>query len=219
MKGIPREVELEEKHKVTNSSRIRILRNNFLLSPYQKSVLTGTLLGDGSLFSDGWSKNYRLQIVQGDIQKDYLFWKFEVFRNCCSSEPSYQEGNRSWRIRTISHVEFNPYAEIFYRNNKKVIIPDILEKLEPLSLAIWFMDDGSFRDTGYILNTQSFTYEENQCLRMCLINKFFLEDVSIQKDRKWWRLYIYKNSKEKFRELVRPYIIPSMIYKLHILTP
>ena len=125
MKGIPREVGVSEKHKVTNFRAIRFLRDNLSISGYQKSILIGALLGDGSLSADGWSKNYRLQIVQGDNQKDYLFWKFNQFRNCCFSEPSYQKWNHSWRIRTISHSIFNDYAKLFYRDGTKIVPQDL----------------------------------------------------------------------------------------------
>lgn len=222
MKGIPREVEdAEIKHRVTNSSQIRELRKNFLLSDYQKDVLIGTLLGDGSLYSDGWSENYRLQIVQGDKQKDYLFWKFNVFSNCCCSAPSYQKLNQSWRIRTISHNEFNCYAKMFYTQKKKVVPSNLSEYLNPLALAVWFMDDGALgpRGEGYILNTQSFSFEENDYLRKCLMQTFQLPSVSIHKDKKWWRLYISKGSIERFRILIDPYIVPSMRYKIHTSDP
>jgi len=138
MKGIPREVEASREHTITNSRQIRLLRKNFFLSDYQKDVLVGTLLGDGGLYLEGWAKNYRLQIEQGDKQRDYLFWKFDIFRNCCSSEPSYQSRrNKSWR-----------------------------------------------------------------------------KGISIHKDKRWWRLYIRKRSMNDFRNLISPYVIPSMRYKL-----
>ena len=104
MKGIPREVVVKNR-KITNSREIRLLRKDFSLNNYQQSILIGSLLGDGGLYSDGWNKNYRLVIDRGEKQKDYLFWKFEVFSNCCFSKPSYQKHTHSWRMRTISHKD------------------------------------------------------------------------------------------------------------------
>jgi len=216
MKGIPREVEASREHTITNSRQIRLLRKNFFLSDHQKDVLVGTLLGDGGLYLEGWAKNYRLQIEQGDKQRDYLFWKFDIFRNCCSSEPSYQSRNKSWRIRTLSHNEFNHYAHEFYREGVKVVPQNIIHYLNPLVIAIWFMDDGALgpRGEGYTINTQSFSYKENEYLRLCLDKKLSLKGISIHKDKKWWRLYIRKQSMNDFRNLISPYVIPSMQYKL-----
>ena len=221
MKGIPREVEELETHKITNSRSIRAVRENFLLSDYQREVLIGTLLGDGSLNSDGWSKNYRLNITQGDKQKDYLFWKFEGFRNCCVSSPSYQKLNDSWRIRTISHREFNLYAGEFYPRGRKTVPQNILNLLTPLSLSVWFMDAGALgsRCDGYVINSQNFTYQENEILRLYLNRKFSLNEISIHKDKKWWRLYVRKGSLARFRSLIEPHMIPSMKYKLYAFDP
>jgi recombination protein RecA len=206
---------------ITNSSSIRRLRQGFSLSGRQKSILAGALLGDANLNRDGWSRHYRLQLSQGDKQKDYLFWKFGEFGNCCVSEPAYQGRNDSWRIRTVSHPEFDRYAERFYSEGRKVVPPAVADLLDPLSLAIWFMDDGALgpRGDGYILNTQNFTLEENHRLRMCLNEKFGLKEISVHKDRQWWRLYIRKASAPLFRKLVDPRIISSMRYKLQFLTP
>ena len=156
MKGIPREVEVSRPHKITNSISIRNLRNAFSLNNEQKSILIGSLLGDANLNCDGWSRNYRLQFSQGNNQKDYLFWKFNAFRNCCASDPSYQKWNNSWRIRTISHPEFNQYALKFYPGGNKVLPEKIEDLLNPLSIAVWFMDDGTLGPkTGYTVNTQN----------------------------------------------------------------
>ncbi len=94
MKGIPREVgSLKQKQFVTNSRSLRILRERLALDSRQEAILVGTLLGDAHLECSGWNTKYRLQLVQGDAQKEYLFWKFEQFRHCCASAPSYQRWN------------------------------------------------------------------------------------------------------------------------------
>lgn len=218
MKGIPREVVVKNR-KITNSREIRLLRKNFSLNNYQQSILIGSLLGDGGLYSDGWNNNYRFVIDQGEKQKDYLFWKFKVFSNCCFSEPSYQIHNRSWRMRTISHKEFNYYANKFYVNRKKQVPNDIIDYLNPLSLAIWFMDDGTKGPSnGFTLNTQNFSYKENEHLKLVLAQKFSLL-VSIHKDKKWWRLFINPKSKFIFENLVNSYIHSAMRYKLYAIDP
>ena len=116
MKGIPREVgSLKKKRMMTNSSSLRILRARLVLDSRQEAILVGTILGDAHLECSGWNTKHRLQLVQGNAQKEYLFWKFEQFRNCCASAPSYQRWNDSWRVRTVSHPVFSWYAHLFYR--------------------------------------------------------------------------------------------------------
>ncbi len=66
MKAIPREVGKS----ITHSRELRELRVRLALTEYQKQIVTGSLLGDGSLIPNAWGKGYRLQIEQGERQKD-----------------------------------------------------------------------------------------------------------------------------------------------------
>ena len=80
------------------------------------------------------------------------------------------------------------------------------------------MDDGFKKGQGIGLCTESFTTLEVELLRDILISKFELT-VTLQVrhssgGRKGYRLYISGESREKLLSLVRPYFIPSMLYKL-----
>ena len=73
------------------------------------------------------------------------------------------------------------------------------------------MDDGSKQSSGYQLCTMGFSESD-----LLLIQEFFKEkfdiDTTIFKNKS---IYIVSKSKEKFENLIKPYIIPSMLYKLH----
>ena len=67
---------------------------------------------------------------------------------------------------TLSHVELEQFRLRFYRDHTKVVPEDL--ELTPLSMAVWFMDDGSRKSgqcRGLYLNTQSFTLTEVQLLQ------------------------------------------------------
>lgn len=186
----------------------------------QKEVLMGTLLGDGCLISNAYGKNYRLQIAHSTRQKEYVEWKYRVFNEWCLSKPKFQRWTDSWKFRTISHPVFTGLHRLFYREAKKVL-PDEIEEIltSPLSLAVWFMDDGTNGPTGgFTLNTQNFTREENEILRGILKRNFQLE-TSLHRDKAYWRIYIFPRSRERFIGLVKQFIIPELKYKLFSLTP
>lgn len=203
----------------TNTKAVRSLRKNLFLSNYQKLILIGSILGDGSL-SGQYTKekqetNYRLQVIHSEKQKEYLWWKYEIFRKWCLSPPKYTEKTHSWRFRTISHSELTEFHKIFYDKNGKKIIPrNICSFLnESLTLAVWFMDDGTKGPSnGYTLNSQSFSKFENQTLKNCLESNFGIL-VSLHNDRSKSRLYIKTHSTSRFEYLIRPFIVPSMVYK------
>lgn len=209
---------------VTNTRAIRDLRKSLSLDEGQRAVLVGSLLGDGSLLGNvgesRWNLNYRFQVAHCDEQRDYLWWKYEILRNWCTSPPHYQQQNRSWRFRTLSHPELTALRRIFYAPSGQKIVPADVESFlcNPLVLAVWFMDDGTKGPAqGYTLNTQSFSVEENRLLQRCLEAQLGLS-VSIHRDKSWVRLYIRQGSSRRFGDLVRPYIVPAMAYKL-FLTP
>lgn len=216
MKRTPWEVR-----KVNSNSQFhRELRKSLSLSAVQKNALWGSLLGDGCLITNPSMTNYRLQIEQSAKQKDYVFWKYEIFKNFVLTPPKYLSRTRSWKFRTISHEDFLPFREMFYKNGTKILPKDLSFLKDPLVLAIWFMDDGCLdRKSGYILNTQNFTFAENKRLMEALANNLGLKYISIHHDRKYYRLYVRKRSMITFRELFLTYMQPSMQYKIDFSNP
>ena len=88
--------------------------------------------------------------------------------------------------------------------------------LSPLSLAIWFMDDGSLKSIkhrAYIIHTLGYDLSELQIMEKALMEKFGIK-IKIHKQYNKWRIYIPAESYEKFRKLIKSHIIESMKYKL-----
>ena len=203
---------------VTWSREIRELQKKLFLTPTQEQVLIGTLLGDGCLMDNRY-KGYRLSLTQGAKQKEYLDWKYGIFKDWFISKPKYQSITDSWRARTISHPSFKIFHKIFYRAKHKRV-PISIEKLlvHPLSLAVWFMDDGGvMKDRGIkrgmILNTQQFSISELNRLQKTLYKNF-----SLPTTRQWnnsgYRLYIGKEYCPQFSSIIKDYIHPTLKYKL-----
>lgn len=127
----------------------------------------------------------------------------------------------NWGFQTISHEAFNPLANIFIKDNKKIIVKDLIKNhLTNRGLAYWFMDDGgkldynkNTRNKSIVLNTQSFTPLEVTEMANQLSKKFELNcEVRSNKGKKV--IIIKSISYTKFKNLVEPYIISEMNYKL-----
>lgn len=205
---------------ITNSRDIRNLRKSLKLDKKQKLLLVGTLLGDGALLPNAWGKNYRLSIQHGTNQKEYLFWKYKIFKKWTLSCPKYYAKTNSWHFRTISHSDFTNFAQEFYIKGRRKILPKNIEKYlkEPFVIAVWYMDDGNVRRSkdkiyGAMLNTQSFSYKENLRLKNFL-EKIYNIKVLVIKDHKKLRLYISGNKNaEKFLSVIKPYCLSCFNYK------
>lgn len=79
------------------------------------------------------------------------------------------------------------------------------------------MQDGSFqRGQGISLATNSFTYEECNYLACILTNKYNLKTSVVKTGvPNQWRISIWKESMPILINIVSPYFIPEMEYKLY----
>ena len=184
------------------------------LTEEQVSVLVGSLLGDGYL--DETTMGYSFRLHHGIKQKDYIDWKYKILSNIVNSPPKVY-GTRVY-FRTVSHPYLVNLRKLFYKKDRSRVIPEsFLEKfLNPLSLAVWIMDDGTNElGSGKCakINSQSFSYTDHEVICKLLRNKFDLK-ANINKDRTYFRIRFHKESMPQLIEMVRLYILPSLFYKL-----
>jgi len=196
------------------------------LSCKQKEILIGTLLGDAHLEKNG--NHTRLRISHTESQENYLRWKHLKFNNFACENPRFVEEidkrtkkvYKSWHFSTYSINVFDFYRKLFYKGKIKIIPNNITELLNsPLSLAIWYMDNGYKRNdcNALRLSTDSFQLNEQKLLQKCLKDNFGIEN-KLHKKREKWNIYIPNSETVKFCRIVEPYIVPEMKYKIS-LTP
>ena len=185
------------------------------LTQEQESLIVGSLLGDGYMRIVPGRRDALLEINHSIKAKEYVDWKYNILKNICASPPkervSGQDGRRAYRFTTRQHPQLTKIMQRFYENGRKTIPKDI--ELTPLSLAVWFMDDGSKTKKGDVyLNTQQFSMREQRRLLHAL-RKLGLR-ARLNKDRKYYRIRFFKESVGKLNEIIRPYMVDSMLYKL-----
>lgn len=206
MRAIPREVRNFNSKKAS-----------FNLSDIQKAVLAGTLLGDGALKKRG--KFHRLHIKHSYNQLFFVKYKRKIFANITSMETrifKQKVKKKEYKFAefvTLTHPEFSRFYREYYPNEKKTISQKIAKQLTPLSLAVWFMDDGCAEYAGLSFNTQCFSLEELQPLRKVMLEAYKIE-TSVRKNKNGWIIYIPKRFISSFIEIVDEYILPEFRYKL-----
>ncbi|MBI2593146.1 hypothetical protein HYW44_00695 [Candidatus Daviesbacteria bacterium] len=191
-----------------------ILKQELILSEFQKQVLIGYLLGDGHLETWGNSKVARLKVEQSLEQREFVSWLFEVFGEFVKTPPKFKA--KSIYFNSLSSKQFFIFHKMFYPNGKKVIPYDIETLLTPISLTIWFMGDGSIKSkecNGRILNTHGFTKNEIQKVIQTLSQKFSLQ-ASIRRQKDGLQIYISAKSAGKLYQILFPHLLPSFYYKL-----
>ena len=184
------------------------------LTQEQKSLIIGTILGDGYLRIIPRRKNAFLEVKHSAKQKDYVDWKYSVLQSIVKSKPKLRNGNGNriaCRFYTCCHSEITDLFRYFYKDGKK-IIPDNLE-INSLGLAVWYMDDGSRSGGSIYLNTQQFSVEDQNKLQKLLLNQFDITS-SLNKDKEYMRIRIKTADAKKFCDIIRQFIPQSMQYKL-----
>ena len=188
-----------------------------MLSQEQRSVLTGTLLGDASLPVHG--RYPRLFIKHKAAHEALALFKYEVFRDLISMPPHRFEqqlrgrGYPCVQFVTRTRPEFQPWRERFYRQHQKIVPADIDRDLSPLALAVWIMDDGSADYAGLTIQTHSFSKEETCRLAAVLHRKYGLR-TGIRPNRGSSILYVFAESMPRLRGIVLPHVLPELAYKL-----
>jgi len=195
------------------------------LNRRQKEAIIGFILGDAYLQKTG-EKNARLRLEHSVKQKEYIFWKYELLKEWMQSPPKLvRRFNPVWKreycyYRCQSHASphFGKMRQLFYDNDSRKIIPDsVISFLKsPLTLAVWFMDDGYLyhRDkTAYMYLSQ---YGEKQVnlIKEALSRNFGLAVlVKIKKNK--YPCFIFPVAEtKKLMKIISPFVIPFMKYKL-----
>ena len=177
----------------------------------------------GALLGDAWIDKDRLRLKQCDRYKEYVFWLYEELQDLCLSPPKQRKDNLQWYFQTRKNEEIIKYRKIFYRNAKKIIPQEIGKLLiHPLSLAVWFMDDGTLdwriKDHyAFRLATYCFTLDECNQLVDTLENNFGVSasvQTTLMRGKRLPRIHIGKEGRENFRKLISPYLVHCFSYKL-----
>lgn len=94
------------------------------------------------------------------------------------------------------------------KKSRKKVSKELLNKLDDLGLAVWFMGDGSKGNHGIILCTDSYTKEECETIKEWLREKYNMEDVSVTCPPSTNRCHVNINKKHlnQFMDIISPYI-------------
>ena len=205
-----------------------------MLTREEKNILVGSLLGDGCLRIMQKCKVPAFSVSHSEVQKDYVFWKYEIKKQRVKNPPWREERiyhkdksrkTFSWRFQTLSNEVFSDLYQTFYENGKKIIPENIefLLKDSPLILAVWLMDDGNKNHQAVFLNTQSFSLSEQQ--KLCqVLHKIYGFDANINKHSKsngveLYRIRINTESTRKLKTVVKNYLLPLFYYKIPDFSP
>ena len=196
--------------------------NSTILCNDSYDIILGMILGDSSLLKNNQQKNsYRILTNHSVRQRDYMEFKKSIFNDISSYRNgliSGFTGEEQCGFQTKSINVSDEFYNACY-NGKKFLSKNIERWFTVRSLALWYMDDGSYnRKSGRaIFSTYSFSENEVQILSSIVKSQFNIES-SIYSTKKGYVLSLNRTNTNKLFELLRGYIIDSMSYKCNNLS-
>lgn len=200
------------------------------LSKRQKKLLIALLIGDGTI-----SSNYVFKLSHSADQREYLEWKVKLLnevgiRNNGVKEYTSSCGYNKGKGVIYSQMSLNSTIKALRRSvyiPKKTFTRNLLNWLDDLGLAIWFMDDGFInineseqRHGSIQRNIRISTCVDEDACNMII--QYFKERWNIEfrpflEKSKLFSIATRTNEdSDKFIKIVRPYVeqVPSLLYKI-----
>jgi len=190
------------------------------LTKVQKQILIGKMLGDGSSL-----KKRPNHVVFGHSLKDeeYVDYCAKILKPIIASKRMLTSGYGS-KIKTYRTKNMRTIQTLFsnwYQNKINKQIPNsIISDLTPISLAFWYMDDGSLAHSNYQKDRANFAvcaFSKESCeVLQRGLKKFGINSTLFQsgQNKSHNRLRLNHKDAYVFFNLIAPYVHPSMRRKL-----
>jgi hypothetical protein len=204
------------------------------LSDRTLALILGSLLGDGSLKLHQGYVNARFSFRHSSKQRNYFMWKAGQLLEISGAKsvflqaPDGFSSNTKLRYQSQALPALTEIYQLTHDSKLFRIRRKWLNKMSSLSLAIWWMDDGSlisnFRKG--VLCTDGFDLESVQLLARYLqvvwkVQTHVAPIVRLRDGRQYEQYRIWFRSSEelkKFLRIIAPHIeVNDMLYKVLVL--
>ncbi|HPE06168.1 MAG TPA: hypothetical protein PLW50_00405 [Smithellaceae bacterium] len=227
----------EEQHlarvKAARDSRFKN-NDNAELTYLQRQMVLGSLLGDMNIHRQHKgvtdTAHPELRIAHSTDQRAYVQWKYELLKPIARDRGIYEFDQKTGFGKGFGTCRFETRAlkcleEIYDltkdASGKKRVTEKWLNEIDhPIALAAWYMDDGSMAKGCVPWFAMGLSTDDEVGIMQAWLLKKWGIDTTYRRDKGNYNDNTYAivtvayDSRDKFFELVRPYTIPSMEYKL-----
>lgn len=193
-----------------------------------RNLLIAMLLGNGTI-----SNNFVFKMAHAVEQQEYLKWKIKLLNNYGiknSGLKTYISSKGYNKDKTVVYTQLSimPFIKVLKRvmyKPHKTINRKLLNRLDALGVAIWYMDDGHInfkkRKNGYISSiyikiSTCQSKENNQVIINYFKEVWNISFYQFSEGRSTYSLCCGTKEANKFIDIVKPHVlqIPSMWYKI-----
>ena len=207
-----------EANKLKIGESLLMKRPRIYISPAQESILIGKMLGDGNLNENAISFGHK------KAHEEYLEYTLDCLGPIAGNKQKEMisgYGTLMVKGRTIARQDIFELFSKWFISGKKEIPTDI--QLNPISLAFWYMDDGSMSQRKEEHNvsanfaTNDFSYESCQnivnSLKLLGIESTIHLVTNINNIKRF-NIRLNVENSEKLFLYISPYVPICLQYKL-----
>ena len=182
----------------------------------KNGTISGMLLGDGHFHR----RDRRIEFYHTLPQLNYLKFKLGLASQLGFQCRLFKLTKKRTNLGVVDYCS-GTVSDAAYFNNLDLSFNGLLASLNSLGMMLWWLDDGGLsvhqKNNGSIsrfgyLNTQRYTFEENQLIVSTLYQKFGIE-TTIHVDSKsgfakqnHYRIYLNATNMRRLIDLVREFI-------------
>lgn len=198
-----------------------------------RGFFTGLILGDATIDKGVRARALRIKLTNKEFM-DFIVsvvrentpfsYRVSEFPERVSKDGVHHK--QYWEFVIYAHPYFNKLYHYFYNDTRhRVVYSRNLNWLNPVGLACWYMSDGYvclvgktkgiIRDRRMDICTDRYYLEDIRLMCRILFTKFNIK-ATVVKRGNFYRVRIAKTSYEQFINIVFPYVVPSVYYKLYL---
>jgi hypothetical protein len=182
------------------------------LDNWEKQIIYGALLGNAFIVDPPKGLHCYLVIRQSKKQDTAGFqYKAAELRAFARQSPVYSD-NHDYRWTSISHQDFDFVRDFCYKNKKKNVTMEWLNQLRDVSLMIWYLDRGFYKDGRFGLNTANLKNAQS------VICQFFNE-VYMPCKLDGNKIVFDEKGRDKFLKTIAIRVPKPLLYRLEEFKP
>lgn len=191
------------------------------LTPFQRSMIVGSLLGDASLSHHAKRTSIQVRFMNGEAQLEYLLAKKRILGVLAGSMSVGRSGYKP--ENKIHYLNMNVVDDLSDISDNMISIgrywepaDTYIEWIDDVALAFWFMDDGSINRAGNRaeIHTPPISLERHE--RLCAWLKYHhgLDCKPVPNGKGRHKIAFTASGTRKLMDMIRPYVPACMSYKV-----
>ena len=177
------------------------------LDDWERQVIYGALLGNAFIVDPSKGLHCYLVIRQSKKQNYNSFLYKATELKAFARQVAIYSDTHDHRWTSISHQDFDIIRDFCYKNKKKHVTMDWLNILRDVSLMIWYLDRGFYKDGKFGINTVNLKGAQS------VIHQYFNE-VGMPCHLEGCRIVFDEKGKKEFLRVIAHRMPPYLYYRL-----